>query len=231
MTTRTELATRALAHIGEQGIADIDDAEQKQARVCKEFAQQVIDETLRAHRWNCAIARATLSELSEAPNHGFDHAYQLPSDFIRLLEVNGEQWQGSSEFHEIEAEQRLLTDEESADIRYIQRIDVPAMDPLLKKVVALALAVEIALPLTQNANLREALEGALARAMAKAMKVDAIETGSRENRPLQRLLENSPLRLSRYYGARCREREITITSEPTQSGIPDLDTIFEEALD
>ncbi len=206
MTTRTELATRALAHIGEQGISDIDDVDQKQARVCKEFAADVIDEVLRGHRWNCATARATLTELSTTPQFGYDHAFQLPSDFIRLLEVNGEQWEGSDEFHEIEAGNILVTDQDKAEIRYIKRIDVPEMDPLLKKAVALALAVEICIPLTQNAKLKEAVEGTLARALAHAKRTDAIETGSRENRPLQRLLENSPLRKSRRAYARNPER-------------------------
>jgi len=200
MTSRTALANRALAHLGEEGISNIDDPTSTKARVCKEFVGDVIDEVLRLHRWNCAIERETLSRLAEAPNHGYSHAYQLPGDFLRLLELNGEQYDGSSEFLEIEANKRLLTDDDEAKIRYIRRIDVPAFDPLLAKAVALALAVEIAIPITKDGKKREALEGAFLRSLGRATKVDAVETGSRENRELSRLLANSPLINSR--GAR-----------------------------
>jgi hypothetical protein len=193
MTTRTALANRALAHLGEEGISDIDDTSSAKARICKEFAGDVIDEVLRLHRWNCAIGRTALSRLAAPPDHGYAHAYQLPPDFIRLLELNGEQFNGSIGFLEIEAGKRLLTDEDSAWIRYLKRIDVPDFDPLLGKAVALALAVEIAIPLTKDSRKREALEGALLRAIGRAAKIDALETGARENSQLCRLLATSPL--------------------------------------
>lgn len=197
MTTNTQLANRALAHIGEMAISDIEDTESKAARTCNEFIQSVIDETLREHRWNCAIARVTLSELETPPNHGFDHAYQLPADFMRLLEVNGEQYDGSDEFFEIEEGGRLLSHESVAEIRYVKRITVDAFDPLLAKTVAAALAAEICIPMTLNVQMREQCEALKQRAISRAQKIDAIEVGSREGRPLQRLRENSPLIRSR----------------------------------
>jgi hypothetical protein len=201
MITRTALANRALAHLGEEGISDIDDTTSAKARICKEFTGDVIDEVLRLHRWNCAIERTTLSRLAEPPDHGYAHAYQLPEDFIRLLELNGEQFDGSAEFLEIEAGQRLLTDDDTAEIRYVKRIDVHEFDPLLGKAVALALAVEIAIPLTKDSRKREALEGAFLRAIGRAAKIDALETGARENRPLSRLFANSRLIASRGHRA------------------------------
>jgi hypothetical protein len=193
MTTVTALANRALPHLGEAAITDITDTTSKLARVCNEFAQQVIDETLRTHLWNCAIARATLAELTDAPNHGFEHAFQLPADFLRLLEVNGEQFDGSDEYLEIEEGQRLLTNQSEAKIRYVKRITVPEFDPLLAKAVALALAVEIAVPLSANLQLQGQLATLHARALSQARKIDAVETSSRENRPMARILNNSPL--------------------------------------
>lgn len=197
MNTRTDLANRALAHLGEEPITDIDDTTSTPARTCREFAGDVIDEVLRTHRWNCATARVALSELADAPAHGYERAYQLPADFLRLLEVNGEAWEASDEFHEIEAGEQLLTDASTAEIRYIRRIDVPEFDPLLAKCAALALAVEIAIPLTKDAGKREAMQAAFDAALRRACKVDAVETGTRENRPLERLLGNSPLIRSR----------------------------------
>lgn len=231
MTTTTQLANRALAYLGEAAITDITDTTVKHARVCNEFIDQVIDEHLRTHRWNCAISRATLSQLSTDPNHGFTSAYQLPADFLRLLEVNGEQFDGSDEFLEIEEGQRLLSNSSSAQIRYVKRIGVSEFDPLLAKAVALGLAMEIAVPLTANLELQGQIATLHARALSKARSVDAVETGSRENRPLERLLQNSPLRLSRFGGRLHRGRDIVTSTAPVVvESAPDLDGIFEDNL-
>jgi len=232
MTDNTALANRALAHLGESAITDIADTTSKHARICNEFVQQVIDEHLREHRWNCAIARATLSELETAPNHGFTNAFQLPSDFLRLLELNGEQFNGSDEFLEIEEGQRLLTDQSTAYIRYVKRITVPEFDPMLAKAVALGLAVEIAIPLTANLQLQGQLATLHARAITRAKSVDAVETGSRENRPMDRILANSPLRQSRFQNRLGRRTDYSTITTPEETDIvvPDLDGAFEDEL-
>jgi len=230
MTTRTALANRALAYLGESSISDIADTTSKHARLCNEFVDQVIDEHLREHRWNCAISRATLSELTTAPNHGFDRAFQLPADFIRLLEVNGEQFDGSDEFLEIEEGQRLIIDADQAEIRYVKRIGVAEFDPLLAKACSLGLAVEIAVGLTANLELQGQLATLHARALSKARMTDAVETNSREGRPMDRLLMNSPLRQSRFGGRYSRERPWTTATSATPTVAPDLDAIFEENL-
>lgn len=196
MTTKTDIANRALAFLGESAILDIADTTTKHSRLCNQLIDPAIDETLRLHRWNCATARATLSA-TDAPNHGFAYAYQLPGDFLRLLELNGEAFTGSEEYLEIEEGQRLLSNSATAEIRYIKRIDPSGFDPLLAKVVALQLAMDLAVPLTANLQLQGQVASLYARAMGKAAKTDAVETGSREGRTMARLLQNSPLIRSR----------------------------------
>jgi hypothetical protein len=232
MTTRTALANRALAYLGEAAISDITDTTSKAARVCNEIVDQVIDEHLREHRWNCAISRATLAELTTVPNHGFERAFQLPSDFLRLLEVNGAQFDGSDEYLEIEDNQRLLTNESEAKVRYVRRIGVAEFDPMLAKAVALGLAVEIAVPLTANLQLEGQVATLHARALSKAKGVDAVETGSRENRPMARILDNSPLRNSRFINRMGRRTDFSTITTPaeTEVNVPNLDVIFEENL-
>jgi hypothetical protein len=201
MTTTTQLANYALAHLGEAKISDIDDTNSKPARVCKEFIQPTIDEVLRTHRWNCATKRATLSASSTPPTHGYTTAYVLPSDFLRLLEINGEPWNGSEEFFELEANRRILIDSDECQIRYIARIPVNEFDPLLTKAVAATLAMTIVVPLTGNLQLQGQLSILLQRALSAARQVDAIEVGAREGRGLRRILDNSPLIQSRFTSA------------------------------
>lgn len=199
MTTKTDLANYALAHLGEPEIADISGTDQV-SRLCNRFMDQAIDETLRAHRWNCATKRATLSQLAAAPEHGLDHQYQLPGDFLRLLEVNGEAWEGSDEFFEVETGKVLVTDADEAEVRYIAQIEVSAMDPLLKEVIALKLAAKLAMPRKGRNEVQAQLVQLTRLAMRKAARADAVETKGREGRGIQRILANSPLVRSRFRG-------------------------------
>lgn len=203
MNTKTEIANYALSYIGEGKISDIDDTGSKAARICKQFMQSTIDEVLRAARWNCATKRASLALLSTAPNHGYTHAYQLPVDFIRLLEVNGEQYEAGMPYLEIEAGQRLLSNFERCDIRYIAEITVAEFDPMLAEAVATKLATKAIIPLSGNADLQARIYQLHDRAIKAAGLVDAIETGSNgKNNPMRGMIERSNLINSRFRGGR-----------------------------
>lgn len=193
----TDLANYALAHIGEPKISSIDDAGSKEARICKQLLTPIIQETLRKHRWNCAIKRATLSELVAVPNHHYTKLYQLPSDFLRLLELNGEPAGDSDEFFEIEGK-RIATDAETAEIRYVANIESTQFDPLLIKAVAMELASSIAVPLTAKLELQTQCKNLARMAISEARQIDAIEVGTREGRPFERVMAQSRLNRARF---------------------------------
>jgi hypothetical protein len=199
MNNTTDLANYALAHLGEAKISDIDDSNSAAARTCRQFMATTIDKVLRAHRWNCAIKRAMLARQTTAPISGYPYAYALPAGFLRLLEVNGEPAGRSEERFEIEAGKRLLLHAEEAKVRYVARIGVAEMDPLLVEVVALSLAITVAVPLTGNLALQGQVATLYQRALATARQTDAMEVGNKESRPLRRLLDASPLINSRFH--------------------------------
>lgn len=188
----TEIANYALAQIGEPKISSIDDTGSKEARICKQLLTPVIRETLRKHRWNCATKRATLSALVETPNHHYTYLYQLPTDFLRLLELNGEPAGNSDEFFEIEGK-RIATDSDTAEIRYIASITSDGFDDLLTEVVAMELAAKIAVPLTAKLELQTQCKNLARMAIGQARQIDAIEVGSKEGRPFERVLAQSRL--------------------------------------
>lgn len=196
--TSTNIANYALAFIGEPRISDINDPNSTVALTCSQWFDQTCDEVLRTHRWNCATRRATLSRLVQSDSASYPFTYSLPTDFLRLLEVNGEAAESSSEFFEIEGK-TLLIKEEAVTIRYIARILPDQFDPLLTKAVALALAATIAIPLTSKLQLQAHCLGLFHSALSRARQIDAVESGSRENRPLERLLAQSPLLSSRHH--------------------------------
>jgi hypothetical protein len=203
MTTQTDLANAALAYLGEKKITDIDDSGSVPARTCKRFIDDTIKEELRAARWNCAIKRQTLSQISPTPTNLGDFytvAYQLPADYMRILEVNGEPWEASQQLFEVENGQRLLSAESSAVIRYVALIEVHEMDPLLQKAIALQLAGKLAVPLSAKNDLQAQMLTFHQLVVSQARQVDAIEVGSREVSPYERLMNSSPLVNSRGSG-------------------------------
>lgn len=199
MNTTTDLANYALAHLGEPQITDIEGGGTVES-LCLRFVQDTIDEVIRSHRWNCATDRATLTQLSAGPNHGLTYAYQLPASFLRLMEVNGEAWEGSDQFFEIENSERLLTDQSVVKIRYLKRIGVTDMDPLLGEAVALKLASKLAVPITAKLEQQTQMLGLYDRCIRKAASVDALETKGKEGREMERIISNSPLVRSRFRG-------------------------------
>jgi len=198
MTNDTDLANHALGLIGVPGITAITDQASQAARTCLLFATQARRETLRLGRWNCATKRETLAELLPVPAAGYAHQFRLPTDFLRLMEVNGEAVKASDEYFEIEGTE-LLTDSETVWIRYIRDIAIGACDPLLQAAMAAKLAQKIAIPLTAKIDLAAEMENLFQRKLAEAASIDAKETASADNPTWDKVLDRS--RLGRVRGS------------------------------
>lgn len=158
MADETSICNLALGRIGDERIISMDDASQS-ARYCKLFYSQTRDEVLRSHPWNFAIRRDTLTALASTPPFGWDYQYQIPSDLLRLLQFNGwDAWE-PLDLYEIESG-KLLTDESTAQIRYIFQItDTTLFDPLFTEALSLKLASKLSRPLTGTQALGEAILG------------------------------------------------------------------------
>lgn len=192
MTTGTDLANAALAYLGEMAISNIDDTSSKQARTCKQFMQDTIDEVLRGHRWSCAIKLDILTLDATAPLWGYERQFHLPNDLLQLLEINGQQPGCSQQYYEIQGKM-LLSNWEEAKIRYVRRIPIADFDPLLAKAIALSLAAKICLPLSLNLNLQNSCVQQAMLAIGEAKRINAIEKTTNANHQWGRLYGSSPL--------------------------------------
>ena len=56
------------------------------ALLCEVLFDQCLDELLRLYQWNCCTKRAIPNKLTEAPVFGYKGAFQVPNDFLRLLQ-------------------------------------------------------------------------------------------------------------------------------------------------
>ena len=83
-TTETDIANMALIMLGQQPITSLDDSNNRAVLANKRLAD-VRDSVLRAHPWNSAVMRASLTADGTAPTWGFDKRYALPADFVRMI--------------------------------------------------------------------------------------------------------------------------------------------------
>jgi hypothetical protein len=198
MTTDTDLANDALALLGETEISAITDQSSKNARACLRFAAEVRLEVLRIGRWNCATRRANLVQLQALPVAGYARQFQLPTDFLRLMDVNGEAVKAKSEYFEIEG-RAFLTDETQVWIRYIADVGIGACDVLIQAAIAVRLAARIAIPLSGRIEQADAMETLFQRRLAEAQGIDAKETGGADNSPWDRIFSRTRLGRARGY--------------------------------
>lgn len=191
----TTICNLALGEIGGKAITSLDEASQE-ARVCKRFYAQTRDEVLRSHFWNFATKRTELSLISAVPTFGWGKQYQLPSDFIRARAFNNRDvWIGANrDFFQIEQD-RLLTDQETAELRYIFRqTDANKFDPLFVEVLSVRIASKLAPAITGNTNLASALIQKSGMLISQARRIDSSEDAN----PRRNLFQESDLVRSRF---------------------------------
>lgn len=118
----------------------------------------------------------TCGLVSDPPAFGFDCRYLLPSDYILLLELNGNE---SLEIeHSIEAGE-LLTDEQEIQARYVAAItDVTKFDKDFVKVLVYKLNAEAAPHVTNQTSVSEKWEAKYEKELARAKGRKSQEAGS-----------------------------------------------------
>ncbi|TWC18121.1 hypothetical protein FBY06_11546 [Pseudomonas sp. SJZ085] len=173
MATGVSICSNALLMLGAQTINDFNDQlNLDRAKLCANLYPTVRDDMLRQHPWNCCIKRIVLAPDAAAPAFGYEHAFELPADFLRVLEVGsgGQQIDYRVEGRTIQADTTAL------ELRYIFRNEVEnTWDVNLIKLVTLAMASVLAYPVTQSTALQQALEQQLEMEKRRARAVDGQE--------------------------------------------------------
>ena len=172
MASLVSICNMALSKLGATRITDLGLAG-KNSQLCSEFIEPTIDEVLRLHPWNCARARASLAQLSDAPDFGFDYQYALPAApyCLRALRIN----EDPTDVFKIEG-RKLLTDHGSVNLEFIKRIVNPAeFDSLIISVIAVRMAFNLAFPVTQSSAVKDRIEKEFQLTLREARFVDAQE--------------------------------------------------------
>lgn len=183
MASNVEIANRALTKLGAARIISFGD-DNKQSRAVQSMFDIVRDAELRAHVWSFAVRRKSLPSLTTAPEWGFEYQYELPSDAVRLLQVN-DTYQGpdlsnyrnsSTAEYQLEGNKIFASYAPPLKIRYISRVeDTTEWDAAFVEAFACRLAMEMAEDLTQSNTKRELAQREYEQALIMAIRSGAFE--------------------------------------------------------
>jgi len=131
----------------------------KEANAAELIYDEMRDLCLDMHHWNFATRRVKLAQLAEdeAPAFQWDHAYQLPADFIRVISIH-EHDHGEDQIpYRIEGF-RIVTDADDIYLRYVARVEDPnQMPPTFRRALAKIIAAQLATALSSSVTLSKEL--------------------------------------------------------------------------
>ncbi|SRR5574343_339328 len=142
-----EIVNGSLLLIGANLITSIDE---RNGRIMNNFYPGTRDEVISAADWNFATGRAALSRLVAPPLFEFSYQYALPADpyCLRVIELYD-----SDYIWKIEG-RNLLTDDDTANIRYMQRVtDTALFSSMFVKALQFYLASLGAFPIMRSETL------------------------------------------------------------------------------
>ena len=144
---KVQVANLALSNLGEAPIQNLNDNNAR-ARIVSSRVDDVIRTVLRMHDWNSAMTRVELTKIDD-PLFGWNSTFQLPSNYIKVIEV----WPVSK--FRVQG-LNLLSNEATLSLLYIfEPDDIGTLDVLLAEAIALKLAVEITETLTGKDGLKD----------------------------------------------------------------------------
>lgn len=181
-----DLCNLALDLLNQSPITSIDTPNNKSSEACARWYHLVRASLLRQHPWKFACKRTTLAVAADYPiPFGYDNAYKLPSDFIRLIAI-GDDITG------------IITNDAGAlCFRYVYDIsNVNQMDSLFVDMFAISMALKISPKFTGSEARVRTLQEDLKRITPASFSVDGQE------RPPSRIRRSTWIRRRKMNGSR-----------------------------
>lgn len=176
--SKVAIANRALTKLGQARIIALDQ-NSVAANTLDSMFDIVRDNELRDHVWNFAKARAELPALADTADIDFSHQYQLPSDYIRLLQLSEFKvypYPPPGGLYVIEGRRILTNAHAPLRIRYIRQIEDPTFfDASFVEVLACRLAAESCETLTNSNTKKQSAWQEYNEALRRAIRSNAVE--------------------------------------------------------
>lgn len=162
ITSSTDICNLALDLLSVGNVTDIENPTNSTEELCARWYDQTRRKLLREHPWNFATKRATLAASSTAPAFGFNKAFPVPADFVRLCTIHDNSFErevvAGHNHYQFEGGEILISntfgDSNALNIRYVYDIKtVSQFDPLFVDLLAHDLALALAYKGTEtNSN-------------------------------------------------------------------------------
>lgn len=166
----------ALLECGAQPLDSAITDQTERARACNTAWPFVRRTVLRLHSWNPPVLRVQLDPDATAPLWGFASAYELPDDYLRILEVDTDlPWRIEGNF--------IVTDATGDDlgVRYIYDEEDPeTYDATLVDTMVLFLAYRIMNRVTADKGMRDRIEKEMQDFLKESKKIDGEEQTAAE---------------------------------------------------
>lgn len=135
----------ALDTLKQELVANIESPVSVEESLCARWYDVTRRELLRSHPWSFARTRAALLRNSAAPAFEYEDAYNLPSDFLRLIQIGDDVYEGEKEYT-IEGKQILMNNAgDSLNVVYVKDVaNVSQMDALFVDALVAELTVKLA---------------------------------------------------------------------------------------
>lgn len=151
--TSVSICSNALLMLGAQTINSFNDADaQDRAKLCANLYPTIRDEVLRSHPWNSCVKRQLLAQDADVPAFGYTSQFQLPADFLRVLEVT----QAGASIDYLVEGRSILANADTLELRYVFANYIEdTWDSLLVDLVTVNMAAILAYPVTQSAAVQQ----------------------------------------------------------------------------
>lgn len=190
MSARIDIVNIALSMLGADTITSLED-DAPEAIVMKTHYYIARDATLEAHEWSFAIKRFQPAKATESPLWGYDNAFPIPSDIIRVLQVD-RGWTPSMSFdrtrhrnqvdHVVEGRD-ILCDEEEIYCTGIRRVeDEGIFSNLFAQAFAARLALAACYAITESNQKVEVFAAMFAGTIKEAKSRDGQQGSTRRMR-------------------------------------------------
>lgn len=177
MASEVDICNLALHRVGAERISSLADAT-KRAKICNDIYAMERDLLLREHPWNFAIKRVSLAKTAATPSWGYTSEFQLPNDYIRILDTEFGEYETFD--YRIEGD-KLLCDESSIKIEYVYKVtNTQLFDPKFVEVLALKIACRLSYSMVNSSTLQQVLFQETDIAMRDARLYDAQEGSPRK---------------------------------------------------
>lgn len=156
MASKIQIYNLIAGHLGQDEVLSFP-AQGALGDAIEQFWHAARQDTLRANTWHCARKRAQLTPTAMPPAFGYTNAFDMPGDFIRIVEVT---ISGFGDFRDYVREgQQILSDFTPLNLIYIFDLkEVDFWDADLAMAFSVKCAALAAFKVTGDASLAQALE-------------------------------------------------------------------------